>query len=339
MKDSQKKKKKLKKRNNRVASKKLQKTTKKLSDNFQFSQLINLIKKKFFWILAIFTVLNLILGIGIVFLIGQINKQTAKTYQEIEIPELPVLPITPQLNISAESLIVFEKDSRTVVFEKNSSLRFSPASTTKIMTALIALESYDLDQYLTAYGVSEVSGSSMGLYEGEQISVRNLLYGLMLPSGNDAAFVLSQNYPGGRTAFIERMNEKAKELRLYNTRFIDPAGYEDNNYSTAFDLARLALVAVQNPELKKIVETKFITVYDRYFMYEHRLENLNRLLYNEGVFGVKTGYTYEAGQVLVTLFESNGKTFIVVVLKSQDRFFDTELILNEIVKKVQLVEL
>lgn len=339
MKDSQRKKKKTKKRSSSVSTKKVQKSTQQTSNKFLFSDYFTQIKKKFFWILSAFTILNLILGIGIIFLIGQINKHALEVYQDIDVPEVPVLPITPQLNISAESLIVYEKDSRTVVFEKNSSLRFSPASTTKIMTALVALETYDLDQYLIAQGVSEVSGSSMGLVEGEEITVHNLLYGLMLPSGNDAAFVLSQNYPGGRSAFVARMNEKANELRLQNTRFVDPAGYEDNNYSTAFDLARLAVVAVQNPVLKDIVETKFITVYDRTFTNEHRLENLNRLLQNEGVYGVKTGYTYEAGQVLVTLFESNGKTFIVVVLKSQDRFFDTELILNEIVEKVQLVEL
>ncbi len=338
MKDSQKKKKKKKKQGNKKNFSQIENVV-----HLPKSKLANLteyfsaLKKQFFWIIASVTILNLLLGIGIIYLVGQMSNQLqTNSFKDINVPDLPILQMSPELRVSADSLIVYEKDSRVVVFEKNSSLRFSPASTTKIMTALIALETYELDQYLSADGVSGVLGSKMGLIEGEQIRVVDLLYGLMLPSGNDAAHVLAVHYPGGKEAFVKRMNEKAAELRLSNTKFVDPAGLEDGNYSTAFDLARLAVFAIQNSELKKIVETKYITVYDKTFTYEHRLENLNRLLFNQGVFGVKTGYTYEAGQVLVTSFESKGKTYMIVVLKSDDRFYDTEQILNEIVKKVQL---
>ncbi len=342
MKDSQKKKKKLKKKINKRAalSKKEQRVPSSStaeSINTAFSHFFSRLKKQFFWIIAVVAVVNLFLGISLVYLIGKIEESVLPaSHDDMIVPDLPVLSITPQLNISAQSLMVYEKDSRVRVFEKKGSLRFAPASTTKIMTALVALEVYDLDQYLTANGVSSVLGSKMGLVEGEQIRVQDLLYGLMLPSGNDAAFVLAQNFPGGRAKFMELMNKKAQEMRLYNTFFVDPAGLEDGNYTTAFDLARLALFALENEDFKNIVETKQITVYDKTFTYEHQLENLNRLLYTDGVFGVKTGYTQEAGQVLVTSFESKGKTYIIVVLKSDDRFWDTEQILTEVVQKVQL---
>lgn len=294
-------------------------------------------KKKFVFIIVSITILNLILGIVIVYLIGQIGQNmTQRTYPQISIPELPIFSPDTTIEVSADALMVFEKDSRTVVFQKNGSLRFSPASTTKIMTALVALDYYDINQYLVANGVWQVKGSNMGLVEGEEMKVHDLLYGLMLPSGNDAAYVLASNYPGGTNAFIKKMNEKAQELKLYNTMFFDPAGLDDRNYTTAFDLARLALVGLQNELLRTIVRTQYITVYDKSYMNVHTLENLNRLLRTPGVFGVKTGYTEEAGQVLVTSIDSKGKTYIIVVLKSADRFADTETVLKDVIEKIQL---
>ncbi|HRN96227.1 MAG TPA: D-alanyl-D-alanine carboxypeptidase [Candidatus Levybacteria bacterium] len=330
MKDSQKKKvppKKQKTKSQKIVTQTLSKS----------SIFLSLLKKQFVILIVVVTAINLILGIIIVYLIGKVEQAALRTqYSELQVPDLPIFSSSTDISVSADSLMVFEKDSRTVVFQKRGSLRFTPASTTKIMTALVALEQYNTDQYLTAFGVSSVKGSKMGLVEGEEIKVIDLLYGLMLPSGNDAAYVFAANYPGGHNAFVKRMNEKAQEMKLYNTVFYDPAGLEDKNYTTAFDLARLAVVALQNETLKKVVDTRYITVYDRTFTYEHRLENLNRLLNTPGVFGVKTGYTDEAGQVLVTSMESNGKTYIIVVLKSDDRFSDTEKILEEVIRKIQL---
>ncbi len=285
-------------------------------------------------------IINVTLAILFVSIMNKIETNMMnKQLVEVSIPDLPVLQNTVNLELSARSYMVYAPESRTVVFEKNSKYQFLPASTTKIMTALVALEHYSLDTVLVANGVSAIEGSSMGLVEGETITVRSLLYGLMLPSGNDAAYVLASQYPGGYTAFIRAMNTKAKQLKLYNTRFVDPAGLEDQNFTTAFDLARLAAHAIDYPDLKKIVETKEITVYDTTYTHSHPLENLNRLLYTQGVFGIKTGYTDEAGQVLVTSFDSKGKTYIVVVLKSEDRFYDTEEILTKIVKNVSLIDL
>jgi D-alanyl-D-alanine carboxypeptidase len=297
-------------------------------------------KKRFVLLVFIITVVNLVLGIGIIYLIGRIQENIlGSSYTPLDVTSVPVLSSSINPNISAQSVIVIEKDSHTVVFDKNSSLRFAPASTTKIMTALVTLEYYPLDEYLSTSGVSTVEGSKMGLVEGEKMKVRDLLYGLLLPSGNDAAFVLAHNYPGGQRAFVKRMNEKAHELKLENTRFIDPAGLDDANYTTAFDLARLALFGLENPVFQKVVDTKQTIVYDQTHTHPYKLENLNELLNKTGVFGVKTGYTEEAGEVLVTSIKSKGKTFVIAVLKSEDRFADTEMIINQIINNIQLERL
>jgi len=301
------------------------------------SRTISKITGQFIWIIVTISMVNLILGIIVVYLIGKIEQTTLPDkFQGLNVPELPIFTESSNITVSADSIMVYEKDSRSIVYQKRGELRFAPASTTKIMTALVVLEHYEPEQYLRAEGVSTIQGSKMGLVEGEEITVKDLLYGLMLPSGNDAAYVLASNYPGGQKAFVKRMNNKAKEYRLFNTEFRDPAGLDDRNYTTAFDLARLAVFALENKQFKDIVETKNIVVFDKSFVHMHELENLNRLLKTNGVFGVKTGYTDEAGQVLVTSMISKGKTYIIVVLKSEDRFTDTELILREIIEKVQL---
>jgi len=133
------------------------------------------------------------------------------------------------------------------------------------------------------------------------------------------------------------MNTKARELKLLNTNFIDAAGFEDDNYTTANDLARLASAALENSEFRKIVSTKKKIVYDTSGKIPHDLKNLNELLDVPGVYGVKTGFTDEAGGVLVTAIDVNKKTYIVVVLKSDDRFADTNDIIREVVKNIQLI--
>lgn len=243
--------------------------------------------------------------------------------------------INPPLN--AESVVVFERDSRVVVFEKNPHFRFSPASTVKLMTALVALEAYSPDTVLIADGVKKGDGSHMGLLPHENIHVLSLLYGLLLPSGNDAATVLASSYPGGVKEFVERMNQKAAELHLTSTHFIDASGYEDGNYTTAYDLALLTSYTLENPLLAQIVATKEKVVFDASQKIPHRLANLNKLLGHEGVLGVKTGFTHEAGEVLVTSYVHEGKTYIIVVLKSMDRFGDTQTIIEEVIHKIQLL--
>ncbi|OGH15537.1 MAG: hypothetical protein A3C27_01065 [Candidatus Levybacteria bacterium RIFCSPHIGHO2_02_FULL_39_36] len=240
------------------------------------------------------------------------------------------------LHVNSKSFIIYDPRTRSRIAGKNEDLRFSPASAVKIMTALVVLDEYPQDEALIVSNIKDVKGSKMGLEDGEVITVKNLLYGLMLPSGNDAAFVLSQNYPAGPDEFIERMNEKAMELKLKNTKFIDQSGYSDDNYTTAYDLARLAAYSLKNKYFAQIVSTKTATVYDVSKKIEHKLVNLNELLSRDGVVGVKTGFTEEAGGVLVSSLIQEGKLYIIVVLNSPDRFQATNNIIDAI-KNLNLI--
>lgn len=237
---------------------------------------------------------------------------------------------------SSKALIVYDASNQVVILSKNENVRFAPASTAKIMSALVALEHYDPERVLQA-GISTVSiqGSKMGLFLGEEIKVKDLIYGMMLPSGNDAAHLLASTYPGGINGFVARMNEKARELSLTNTHFIDPAGYDDDNYSTAYDLARLGAHALSNPTISEVVKTPETTVYNTAQTIPHELKNLNELLSINGVNGIKTGFTNEAEGVLVTSFFHNKKQYVIVVLRSKDRFQDTLELLTGIIEDLK----
>lgn len=242
-------------------------------------------------------------------------------------PELKK-PITPKL--SAQAAVVLDDESKVVLFVKNEKLRFSMASTVKIMTALVALDYYKMDDVLTVFN-NNISGVRVGFQRGEKIRFEDLLYAMLLPSGNDAALTIAQNYPGGTEAFVKKMNEKAKELYLFDTHFSDPAGLQDEgDYTTVLDLARLASVAMKNEKFSQIVSTKYKTITTTDGSRSFDLRNLNKLLGTNGVSGIKTGFTDEAGGVLATSSQQNGKKIIIVVMKSQERFKDTEELLSSI---------
>ena len=225
--------------------------------------------------------------------------------------------------LTALSAIILDDTSQVVLFEKNPNLRFSMASTTKIMTALVALEHYQSDDILTIQS-DDIEGAEVGFKKGEKFTFIDVLHGMMLPSGNDAAYAIAENYPGGLNAFVEKMNQKAAEYHLYATHYADPAGLnDDGNYTTAKDLARLASIALKNPTLKKIASTKNMTITSTDGAVIYQFENLNKLLGYFGVTGLKTGFTEGAGGVLATSRIENGRTYIIVVIKSEDRFVDT----------------
>lgn len=231
--------------------------------------------------------------------------------------------------ISAQGAVILDNDSKVTLYEKNPNLRFSPASTTKIMTALIALEHYNLSDILTVKR-DDIAGSTINLTKNEKFTLENLLYAMMLPSANDATIVIADNYPGGEEAFVARMNEKAKELGLVSTQFQDPVGLMDaGDFTTPNDLARLSAEAMKNEELVKIVSTKNKVIQNTNEK-KYNLENLNILLELPGVNGIKTGFTEEAGQVLATSRKvpSTGKDVIIVVMQSLDRFGDSESLMN-----------
>ena len=233
-------------------------------------------------------------------------------------------------DIKAHAAIVVDVPSAVVMYARNPRAHLLPASTTKMMTAVVALDVYEPTDVFTVFQERKVPGASMGLVSGERITVLNLLYGLLLASGNDAAEALARNAPGGRDVFIARMNEKAKELNMDNTHFVNPTGFdEEDHYSSAIDLARLAVYALRNKTFADIVSTKKYTVTSADGAIIHDLSNLNLLLGEvTGVTGIKTGWTSEAQECLVTSATRNGQAIVTVVLGSENRFAESKTLIE-----------
>ncbi len=291
----------------------------------------------FFDTVIILGILNVALFTVGIFTFGAIKsfELPAISSKSLPVSSIPLPSDLEGINASAAAYVVFDSKSRTVIAGKNKDLRFSPASTAKVMSALLILSHYNLDDYLVVpSNIYEVEGSKMKLIPGEEIKVIDLLYGMMLPSGNDAAHTFAYHYKGGVENFVKDMNKKARELKLFNTHFKDPSGYGDGNYTTAEDLSRLGAIAMENPDLSRIVKTRYHEAYNRTFTHAFYLENLNELLVYDNVLGIKTGFTNEAGGVLLTAIQKGDSIFIVCVLKSNDRFYDTRDLMNFIMEKV-----
>ncbi len=244
---------------------------------------------------------------------------------------------TRATDCSARGAVVMEAVSGTVLYEKNGDLRLPEASTTKIMTALLVLEQADPEAEVTVSPqAAAVEGSQLGLTAGEKLTVADLLYILMLKSGNDAAHALAEGVGGSVARFVEMMNEKAEALGLQNTLFQNPHGLpHENHYTTARDLATLTAVALQNPEFCKIVsaEKKKLTYKNTV------IANSNKLLGTcEGVFGVKTGFTKKAGRCLVTAAERKGVTLICVTLNDGNDWADHAALYDACFARVEPVE-
>lgn len=251
--------------------------------------------------------------------IPQNNSQVAGI-QKYNIP--PVSQnITPP-EFSARSVLVKDLETDTILYQKDASLRLPIASTTKIATALVASEYFQPSSDLTVNRGAEISGAKVGLIKGETLSFRSLLYGMLLNSGNDAAFTIAENYPGGVLGFVSAMNKKADRLGLKNTLFENPAGFDNvQHYSSASDLAKITEETLKNPQLSRIFATKETNILSLDKKYQHQLHNLNKLLSDvKGVLGVKTGYTQEAKENLVTFVDRDGHKILTVVLGSDDRF-------------------
>lgn len=218
--------------------------------------------------------------------------------------------------INAAAGIVMDMESGRVLFEKNAYKRMPMASTTKIMTAILAIEQGNLEDEVTvSKRASSIGGSVINLRAGEKIQLNDLLYGLMLRSGNDAAIAIAEHVGGSVENFLDMMNYKAKLLGARNTNFMSPHGLDkEDHYSTAYDLAVITRYALQNPVFSEIVGTKNITAGSR------SLHNTNEMLdLYPGADGVKTGYTGKAGRCLVTSATRNGQRYISVVLNSPTR--------------------
>jgi D-alanyl-D-alanine carboxypeptidase len=243
---------------------------------------------------------------------------------------MPVLASDASFPIlSAQGVIAVDGESGVTLYEKNGDLKLLPASTTKIMTALVSLENYNLSDVVKV-GRVNVEGQKMGLVEGEQMTFSDILDGLLIYSSNDAAEVLAANYPGGREAFVLAMNKKAMDLNLNNTHFANPSGLDElGQVTTARDMVRLSQIAMQNPHFAQVVGTKQKTVKSIDGRFTHDLKNINQLLGKvDGVLGVKTGWTENARENLITYVDRGGKKVLIAVLGSQDRFGETKEIID-----------
>ncbi len=222
--------------------------------------------------------------------------------------------------VSAASCVVMDADTGVLLYEKDPDRVCLMASTTKIMTALLVCQQCDLDAILRvpeqAVGIE---GSSLYLRPGEELSGHDLLYGLMLQSGNDAAVALALACAGSQEAFVAQMNDTAKHLGLAHTHYANPHGLDsEGNYSTARDLAVLTCEALRNETFLQVVSTKTIAIRG-----DRSLTNHNKLLWQvEGCIGVKTGYTRQAGRLLVSAVRRGGRTLVCVTVRDPDDWRD-----------------
>ena len=229
------------------------------------------------------------------------------------------------INVSSESTnepainsrigVIYDRKSGRVIWGKNENKRVAMASTTKIMTCIIVLENANLNDEITvSIKAASTGGSRLGLKKDDKITINDLLYGLMLRSGNDAAVALAEHVGGDREGFAKLMNDKAKKLGLKDTHFVTPHGLDDpEHYTTAYELAKITDYALKNEKFAKIVGTKECTISIN--GYSKQLSNTNELLgYLQGVNGVKTGFTNNAGRCLVTSVNRNDFEIITVVL-------------------------
>lgn len=255
-------------------------------------------------------------------------KQVLAVTTEINLPELKN-PSLPPPTLSAKSAYAIDLKTKKVLFAQNEREPALPASTTKIATAIVALSHYKPTDVLTIGKIS-IDGQKMNLVEGEQITAQDLLYGLLVFSANDAAEALAQSYPGGRVNFINAMNQLARNLSLEKTNFTNPSGVDEYlHFSSAYDLVKLADYGIKDPLFSQIVSTEKYKAYSTDRKIVHEMKNINELLGEmPGVLGVKTGWTENSGEDLVTLYEKNGNKILMSVLGSTDRFGETKEVLE-----------
>lgn len=276
-----------------------------------------------------------ITGFGTAFGSGQYG--TAEAYAATEPP-----------TIIGEAGILIDGTTGEILYTKNEHMQLEPASTTKMITCLLALENLDEEQVLIIdQETSFTEGSRIYLIEDEQITVENVLYALMLESANDAAVGLGKAISGSVQEFAVKMNERAKELGALNTNFVNPHGlHADGHLSTVYDLAMIAKGCMENERFRELVTTYYHNIPATNKQEERHMYNTNRLLYDErtkvpvgnemrpakydGILGVKTGYTSHAGGCLVAAAERNGTYLIAAVMKSTDegRFGDCIALLD-----------
>jgi serine-type D-Ala-D-Ala carboxypeptidase (penicillin-binding protein 5/6) len=237
----------------------------------------------------------------------------------------------PPPQISGLSTTILEAPCARTLYAVNEHTPYPPASLTKMMTALVAANHGDMDQMITSPidgGAlsAATDGTVIGLTLGEQMSLRDLLYGMLMRSGNDAALAIAATIGGSETGFVQMMNDEAHSLSLADTNFTNPHGLDDPHlYTSAYDIARIGLELLANDDLAKIVKTQtYEPDWDN-----GPLENINLFLTQyDGAVGVKTGYTDTAGQTIVAAAERDGRTLVVSVMHSEDEYVDAGALLD-----------
>lgn len=243
----------------------------------------------------------------------------------------PALPVSKNITppeLTATGIFVTDLRTGIVLLDKNANTRLKPASLTKIMTAIIAMDYYNDDTILSVINAQDSNGNTVDLKKGDELITADLLYALLVPSGNDAAVTFAENYPGGYQAFIARMNSKVTDLGLENTHFTNVSGVEGSgHYTSAYDISMLAKEALSRPQFATVVSTQKITLTSLKGN-QYSLESTNLLLGKPGIFGVKTGWTPEAGECLVVLAEKDNHSVIITLLNSQDRFGEAQTLFD-----------
>lgn len=264
--------------------------------------------------------------------------------EEVDINEiLETVADIEELEIESKIALIYDRASGNILYEKNGNKQTPMASTTKIMTAIVVLENANLTDVVTIDSkAAGTGGSRLGLKKNDKITVNDLLYGLMLRSGNDAAVALA-NYVGGSIdGFADMMNNKARELGLVNSHFIVPHGLDnDGHYTTAYELAKMADYALKIDKFKKIVSTKSTTI--NISGYPKAINNTNQLLGSiEGVYGVKTGFTNGAGRCLVSACKRDDLDIITVIIgadTTNQRTADTIKLINYTYNNFEIVNI
>lgn len=265
------------------------------------------------------------------FLPDIIGKDGEKTQVITSVETPSAKPVAEPENISAKRCVLLEADSLRVIWEKNSADKSPIASTTKILTALLTLTQPGLDDTFTVdSNAIKVEGSSMGLVEGDTVSLRALAVGMLTVSGNDAANAAAVKISGSLTEFAKLMNNTASSIGMKNSRFVTPSGLDANgHYSTAFDMAVLAAHALRNPDFAAVCGSGSTTTSYGNPPYLRNLINGNRMLrLYDGAIGVKTGYTSAAGRCLVSAAERGGVRLICVTLDAPDDWNDHTKLLD-----------
>lgn len=234
-------------------------------------------------------------------------------------------------DLSAASAALMCVQTGEVLYQKNARERRSMASTTKIMTSLLALEENTPDRVIKVKdSMLNVEGTSMGLLPGDTVTLEGLIYGMLLQSGNDAANVTAISLGGNVENFVKKMNLRAKEIGMNDTNFVTPSGLDDEeHYSTAYDMALLGCEAVKNPEFLSVCSKKSESVFYGNPPYKRTLSNHNRLLrIYDGAVGVKTGFTKKSGRCLVSCAQRNGVMLVAVTLSAPGDWSDHRKMLD-----------